>query len=828
MSESVLPSGSGPHACGGRAGPSGGARRVGRWVVPLMVGLGAAALLGSGCESAPFEQLVAGKACGPAGECLEGYVCHAGTNICVPVGTAGGAGAGPCQSITDCPLPASSCESRICVGGECGAQAVVLGTPVPLAEQNQGDCLIDVCDGQGGVTWYNDDTDLPDDGQQCTQQACISGVAATESLDVGTICSQSGGKLCDGQGSCVQCLGVADCTELPMDDECQQRQCPAGACGQSFAADGTALSLQQGGDCHVVVCDGMGGTTTQIDDSDLPLDGRDCTLDVCTGGTPSNPPAAPGTGCGVAQALVCDSLGNCTGCTSASECGVTTFCQTFACEGDQICDPLDTAAGTALPLVEQTLGDCRQGQCNGKGGVEIVADEADLPPDDGNECTAEICVSGSPQHPPRPFNTACTVGGVVCDGAGSCVQCNSPSHCAGGTVCQIPTCGNHTCGLTNTPQDQPAAAAAQTVGDCRVVVCDGQGGTLSATDSGDVPVDDNDCTLDLCTGTIPSNPPKPAGTPCGVADSGTCDGQGHCSVKKAHGASCLAGSECQSSLCVDAVCCGSPCGAACMACSAAKTGGNDGVCGFVLSGQDPDSECPLGQTCNGSGACSAGLCGSTCESAGGSCDGNVCVFGCGGPASCPGEVVCPPGLPCRVECTGTGSCEQGVDCTAASSCDITCGPTACGELVSCAGSSCAVRCVASAACQGVVSCSASSCTIACDAQNACGSVDCAGDQCDVDCSKGGSCNGGVSCTAGQSCAIHCNSHACGGAVACGPAACTIDCSADDACGSVDCSTACSCSADCTGEGACLGGLTCTSAPCQSGLTCAAEGNCSSC
>ena len=68
-------------------------------------------------------------------------------------------------------------------------------------------------------------------------------------------------------------------------------------------ADGTKVAEQTAGDCKVVVCDGAGATKTTDDDTDVHADGVECTSDVCTSGTPSNPPVTAGTACGAGGAL---------------------------------------------------------------------------------------------------------------------------------------------------------------------------------------------------------------------------------------------------------------------------------------------------------------------------------------------------------------------------------------------------------------------------------------------------------------------------------------------------------------------------------------------
>ncbi len=72
-----------------------------------------------------------------------------------------------------------------------------------------------------------------------------------------------------------------------------------------------------------------------------------------------------------------------------------------------------------------------------------------------------------------------------------------------------------------------------------------------------------------------------------------------------NGDSCVDADECASSHCQDGACCDQACDGLCEACTAAKTGGANGICAPVLHGQDPDDECGLGaeQSCDGDRAC---------------------------------------------------------------------------------------------------------------------------------------------------------------------------------------------------------------------------------
>lgn len=105
-------------------------------------------------------------------------------------------------------------------------------------------------------------------------------------------------------------LHRAGAPECPGEDnDCQTRTCVGQKCGFSYTGAGVALPQQTAGDCKEVVCNGVGGTMTQNADSDVPVDGMPCTKDVCTSGTPSNPPESPGTDCGGGNQ--CDASGQC-------------------------------------------------------------------------------------------------------------------------------------------------------------------------------------------------------------------------------------------------------------------------------------------------------------------------------------------------------------------------------------------------------------------------------------------------------------------------------------------------------------------------------------
>ncbi|MDI7267661.1 MAG: hypothetical protein QME96_06675 [Myxococcota bacterium] len=226
---------------------------------------------------------------GPCRPCGNGWGCM--TNADCASGRCSSEGV--CVECTDaaqCPA-GSDCVARTCDDGECGFANLPAGTPAP--PDTDRDCLERRCDGAGGAANVADDDDLPVDGNDCTADVCTAGIPSNPSLPAGTPCGS--GLVCNGLGACVGCVSPADCPG--EDTECRTRTCDGGVCGLAFAPPDTPVSVQTPRDCREAACDGAGNVTSAVDDTDLPVDGLQCTRDVCTAGAPSNPPAADGTAC---------------------------------------------------------------------------------------------------------------------------------------------------------------------------------------------------------------------------------------------------------------------------------------------------------------------------------------------------------------------------------------------------------------------------------------------------------------------------------------------------------------------------------------------------
>jgi hypothetical protein len=330
--------------------------------------------------------------------------------------------------------------------------------------------------------------------------------------------------------ACV-CEVAADCVQLPEDNECRTRTCVDNLCGIDFTPQDTALNetQQTAEDCQLVVCDGAGESESVADAADVPDDGRECTMDICDDGTPANVPLEGGTKCAAGE---CDDDGDCVGCTDPADCGGTsTFCEAVTCEG-QVCGVDPTDAGTVVP--DQTAGDCQVLECDGKGNEASIADDDDLPPSDGEDCTDDICTDGAPSHDPSAPNTSCDDdGGSFCDGGGACVECTSTPQCGGGNGCMIPACVDSECTLvadTGAPCDDGQFCSGPDT-------CNSNGACVGSGDPCPGPDNDSNCaescneTTNSCTGLDGSGAACNDNLFCTANDtcnaSGTCQGSGN-------------------------------------------------------------------------------------------------------------------------------------------------------------------------------------------------------------------------------------------------------------------------------------------------------------
>jgi hypothetical protein len=212
------------------------------------------------------------------------------------------------------------------------------------------------------------------------------------------------GSMCRG-GQCVACTcsptcppGMTWCSGACVDLQTSVANC--GTCGHACAPGQTCTSGTCQTSCTPKTCAELGATCGSLSDG--------------CGGTLNCGTCPPGQTCGGGG--VANQCGTTPQCTQASDCGTSTECVTYTCTNG-VCGATFTAAGT--PVTNQTAGDCRQNVCNGSGAIVSAIDNTDLPLDDGNPCTQQVCNAGVPSYPNSPPGTPCP--GGMCNGAGVCV-----------------------------------------------------------------------------------------------------------------------------------------------------------------------------------------------------------------------------------------------------------------------------------------------------------------------------------------------------------------------------------------------------------------------
>ncbi len=321
-------------------------------------------------------------------------------------------------------------------------------------------------------------------------------------------------------------------------------------------------------------------------------------------------------------------------------------------------------------------------------------------------------------------------GGGAGGGDGSCT---SDAGCDADEICEAGQCIPATCVNQETDGDETDV-------DC--------GGSCFPCDNGQACLEPDDCESRFCDvsteaggaggtgggggagGAAQAEPVGPGVcAPCASHDdcaeaTGTYCDDGACVARKATAEACGAHEECESGFCPadDGVCCNESCSATCEACTADKTGGEDGSCGAVLAGDDPDAEC------SDAGAASCGASG----------------MGCNGSAANPGCVLYEAGTECASaaciggEAAASWSCDGDGTCVAAS--PTSCAPYACDD----AGDACQTACTDHGDCDADHYCNTSNNTCVAKKNNGdgctegaeCASGQCPGDDgicCDVAC-----------------------------------------------------------------------------------------------
>jgi hypothetical protein len=186
------------------------------------------------------------------------------------------------------------------------------------------------------------------------------------------------------------------------------------------------------------------------------------------------------------------------------------------------------------------------------------------------------------------------------------------------------------------------------------------------------------------------------------------------------GQPCAGGAECDSTLCVDGVCCGSACGTLCQSCNVP---GSEGTCTPIPAGKAPAAgaaqrcagqpavTCGFDGTCDGNGGCRRFPAGTQCQSP--SCSGATYVPG----AACDGRGTCM--APVAIGCAPYNCGTVNGSLTCLSTC--TSGGNECVQTASCVNGSCGARPPQSngAGCMANSECTSNFCVDGVCCENAC-------------------------------------------------------------------------------------------------------------
>ena len=142
----------------------------------------------------------------------------------------------------------------------------------------------------------------------CKASVCVSGVCGAELTPAGKMCSDDGGKMCNGKGQCVACLVDVDCLDNTVPAPCVGGKyfapptCKEGTCEAGQTKDCASAG-------KICTPSGCAGCTSNTDCDTLTQDG--CKTGTCVGDVCNLTPTPQGTPCLPASAGTCDGNGSC-------------------------------------------------------------------------------------------------------------------------------------------------------------------------------------------------------------------------------------------------------------------------------------------------------------------------------------------------------------------------------------------------------------------------------------------------------------------------------------------------------------------------------------
>jgi hypothetical protein len=531
--------------------------------------------------------------------------------------------------------------------------------------------------GGGGACSTPDDCDGAD--TSCSGRTCEAGVCGFANSPAGTTCDDAGGALCDGAGSCVECVNDGDCATAGD-------ACNGGTCVPATCTDGFANPPETDVDCGGPDC-------ARCADGAVCLEDGDCESVFCDDASGTCAPCVADADC---EPYACQNGSCLTSCVDEADCDSVNWC-----EGD-VCVPDKTLGEPCGGFVECSSGSCVDGVC------------CDAPCLGGCEsCTMTgACVSHAQGDSGDP---SCTP--LVCNGVGGdCpATCSADSDCVAGNYCNAGSC--LPVGVLGALCSTPNACATGNCADGRCCntgcvnacdACDSVGSEGFCTPKSDGSAGDPACDPYLCSGTATCPMSCSVGADC---IAGHFCGGGLCLPLEPPGSPCSSGLECQSGFCADGVCCDSACTDACDTCGLS---GFEGSCLLLVSGSSGSPSCTP-YVCDGAMAPCPMSCAADAGCVSGRyCDGGTssCLLKKSNGSTCGGVNECQSGNCADGYCCNT-QCGSGCDICNAAGSEGTCLPAAPGSsgaptcspyVCDGAGAACPNFCATSANCAAGFTC----------------------------------------------------------------------------------------------------------------------------
>lgn len=256
-------------------------------------------------------------------------------------GAGGGIHAGGSGGAAEC-AHASDCGPRACIDVSCPDHVCVVA-----ASAAETPCDGGVCDGHGSCVECVNASDCPA-ASECHVRSCVSRSCVLAVAGAGTACGSSLNLVCDGAGHCVGCNHDADCTG--------NRSCDSNHTCQDLCSDGIKDYDESDVDC--------GGSCPTCPNGKLCATNVDCASDYCVDGYCCNSDCSFACeACNLAGSLgdcqplpkntedpgICDSLhGTCGGQCACSQTGDCKLATGSMCSQDSDCASGICGVGSGL------------------------------------------------------------------------------------------------------------------------------------------------------------------------------------------------------------------------------------------------------------------------------------------------------------------------------------------------------------------------------------------------------------------------------------------------------------------------------------------------